>query len=59
MRNPPTPIERMKGSGMKSNNANPIATVAPEKMTARPAVAIVRRIASSLEPPASSSSRNR
>jgi hypothetical protein len=47
MRKPPTPIERMKGRGMKSRSASPIATVAPEKTTARPAVAIVLTIASS------------
>ena len=35
----------MNGSGMKSSSASPIATVAPEKTTARPAVAIVRTIA--------------
>jgi hypothetical protein len=49
----------MNGSGMKSSNASPIATVAPEKTTARPAVCIVRTIASSFDPPRSSSSRKR
>ena len=43
------PIERMNGEGMKSSSASPIATVAPENSTARPAVAIVRTIASSFE----------
>ena len=38
---PPTPIERMNGSGMKTRSARPIATVSPENSVARPAVAIV------------------
>ena len=59
MRKPPTPIERMNGIGIASSSASPIATVAPEKITARPAVAIVRTIASSTEPGRSSSSRKR
>jgi hypothetical protein len=59
IRKPPIPIERMNGEGMKSSSASPIATVAPEKRTARPAVAIVRTTASSEEPSPSSSSRNR
>ncbi len=59
IRKPPTPIERMNGSGMKSNTASPIATAAPEKTTARPAVSIVRTIASSLDSPRASSSRKR
>jgi hypothetical protein len=59
IRNPPIPIERMNGEGMKSSSASPIATVAPEKTTARPAVAIVRTTASSLGPPRASSSRKR
>ena len=53
------PIERMNGEGMKSSSASPIATVAPEKTTARPAVSIVRTIASSFEPLRSTSSRKR
>jgi hypothetical protein len=48
----------MNGSGMKSSSASPIATVAPEKITARPAVCIVRTIASSTSR-LRSSSRNR
>ena len=47
MKKPATPSERMNGIGMKSRSASPIATVAPEKITARPAVAIVRSTASS------------
>ena len=39
---PPTPIERMKGRGMRTRSARPIATVMPEKIVARPAVAMVR-----------------
>ena len=53
------PIERMNGEGMKSSSASPIATVAPENTTARPAVSIVRMIASSFEPLRSTSSRKR
>ncbi len=59
MRKPPTPIERMNGIGIASRSASPIATVAPEKITARPAVAIVRTIASSTDPGRSSSSLKR
>ena len=53
------PIERMNGIGIAISSASPMATVAPEKMTALPAVAIVRTIASSTEPGRSSSSRKR
>ena len=49
----------MNGEGMNSSSASPIATVAPEKITARPAVAIVRTIASSFEPGRLNSSRKR
>jgi hypothetical protein len=59
IKKPPTPIERMKGIGIARSSARPIATVAPEKITARPAVAIVRTMASSTEPGRSSSSRKR
>ena len=59
IRKPPTPIERMNGTGMKRSRARPIATVAPEKITARPAVAIVRTIASSVLSARPSSSRKR
>ena len=58
-RNPASPIERMKGTGMKSSMARPIATVPPEKTTARPAVSIVRTIAWSRPSPCASSSRKR
>ena len=58
-RTPPTPIERMNGTGMKRSTASPIATASPEKTTARPAVSIVRTTASSVESPRSSSSRKR
>jgi len=58
IRKPPTPIDRTNGSGMKSSTASPIATVAPEKTTARPAVCIVRTIASSTSPGRRSSSLN-
>ncbi len=57
--NPPTPIARMNGNGMNSSRASPIATVPPEKITARPAVRIVRTTASSTVGPRASSSRKR
>ena len=53
------PSERTNGTGTKSSSASPIATVAPEKSTERPAVAIVRTIAPSVSGDAASSSRNR
>ena len=53
----PKPKPRMNGSGMKNKTARPIATAVPLKTTARPAVAIVRAMASSAERPARSSSR--
>jgi hypothetical protein len=39
---PPTPMERMNGSGISTSSASPIATVRPEKIVARPAVTMVR-----------------
>jgi hypothetical protein len=54
-RRPPTPIERMKGRGMNTSSARPTATVSPEKIVARPAVAIVRSSAWSASPWSSSS----
>ena len=59
MKKPATPSERMNGTGIAIRSASPIATVAPEKTTARPAVAIVRTTASSTSSPRRSSSRNR
>ena len=56
---PPTPIERMKGSGMNTSSASPIATVAPENSVARPAVAIVVRSAACGSSVWPSSSRKR
>ncbi len=53
------PIERMNGSGMSTRQARPIATVAPEKSTACPAVRIVVRSASRSSAPPTSSSRKR
>jgi hypothetical protein len=44
---------------MKINSASPIATVAPEKITARPAVCIVRTTTAWTSPPRANSSRNR
>ena len=52
-------MERMNGMGIASSSASPMATVAPEKTTALPAVAIVLTIASSTEPGRSSSSLKR
>ena len=57
MTRPPMPKPRMKGSGMKSISASPIPTADPEKTTARPAVSIVRTIASTFDPAFWSSSR--
>ncbi len=48
MSRPPMPIERMNGSGIRTSMASPMATVAPEKSTARPAVFIVVRSAVAL-----------
>lgn len=56
---PPRPMDCMKGSGMKTRSASPMATVSPEKSVARPAVAIVRWSASWGSRPAPSSSRKR
>jgi hypothetical protein len=54
---PARPKPRMNGNGMNSMSASPIATAVPLKTTARPAVAIVRTMASSWESPFCSSSR--
>jgi hypothetical protein len=59
IRKPPTPIERTNGIGIATSSASPIATVAPEKITARPAVLIVATTASSFGFPCASSSRKR
>ena len=56
---PPAPIERMKGSGIASSAASPIATVMPENSVARPAVDIVVSSASWTSLPPLSSSRKR
>jgi hypothetical protein len=48
----------MNGSGMKTSRASPIATTPPENSVARPAVAIVVRIASCVSSVRASSSRN-
>ena len=50
---------RVSTIGGISNAANPTSTVAPEVMTAMPAVASVRRAASWRRAPRLSSSRNR
>ena len=56
---PPSPIERMNGSGRITMLTRPIATVEPETITERPACCIVSTIASSVERPLAISSRNR
>ena len=56
---PPIPIERMNGSGSKTMLTSPTATVEPETITERPACCIVVAIASSVDWPCRSSSRNR
>ena len=59
MRNPAMPIRRMNGRGSATSVSKPIATAAPEKSTARPAVSMVRTIASSVSSVRVSSSRKR
>ena len=54
---PPTPIERMNGSGMNTSSARPTATVIPENSVARPAVAIVVCSAACASEVSASSSR--
>ena len=49
----------MNGSGTRISIARPVATIAPEKTTARPAVSIVRITASARSSPRSSSSNER
>ena len=56
---PPMPIDRMNGSGSSTMLSRPTATVEPETITERPACCIVATIASSVEFPCRSSSRNR
>ena len=56
---PPSPIERMNGSGRMIMLSRPIATVEPDTITDRPACVIVSTSASSVERPAASSSRKR
>ena len=56
---PPTPIERMNGSGMNTSSASPTATVRPLNSVARPAVAIVVRSAVGTSSSCASSSRKR
>ena len=53
------PSERMNGTGITTSSDRPTATLAPENSAARPAVAIVRTIASSTESVRASSSRKR
>ena len=56
---PPIPTLRRNGSGSATSASRPIATVVPEKTTARPAVSIARTIASSPSCPWARSSRQR
>ena len=55
----PTPIDCMKGTGIRISSARPTPTVMPEKSVARPAVTIVRSSASCGSSLRASSSRNR
>ena len=54
---PATPIERISGSGRKTSDSRPMATVEPETITERPACVIVSTIADSTSRPSRSSSR--
>ena len=56
---PATPIERISGSGRKTSDSRPMATVEPETITERPACVIVSTIADSTSRPSRSSSRKR
>ena len=56
---PPIPIERMNGSGRKTIESRPTATVEPDTITERPAWVIVSTIAVSTSEPSRSSSRKR
>ena len=56
---PAIPIERAKPSGKTVSVASATATVAAEKATVRPAVAIVARTAARGSAPPASSSRKR
>ena len=56
---PPSPIERMNGSGRISMLTSPIATVVPETITDRPACCMVSTSASSTLSPLAISSLNR
>ena len=56
---PPIPIERMKGSGSRTIESSPTATVDPETITDRPAWVTVSTSAVSTSSPSRSSSRNR
>ena len=56
---PPSPIERMNGSGRMTIDSRPTATVEPETITDRPACVIVSTSADSTSLPSRSSSRKR
>ena len=56
---PASPTLRVSTSGVKTRAANPMATVAPEMITARPAVASIRRTAVPASRERASSSRKR
>ncbi len=58
-RSPPVPTERVSCSGTTSSAASPTITVAPDVITACPAVRIVAIAASCGALPLCSSSRNR
>ena len=56
---PPSPIERMNGSGRITIESRPTATVEPETITDRPACVIVSTSAVSTSSPSRSSSLKR
>ena len=56
---PAYPMELRKRAGKRMRPVKQMASASPEKATVRPAVAVVRRTASSTSDPAASSSRNR
>ncbi len=56
---PPIPIERMNGSGSRTIDRSPTATVEPETTTERPAWVIVSTSAVSTSSPSRNSSRKR
>jgi hypothetical protein len=56
---PPIPVLRSPGTGSTTRDTRPIATVSPERSTARPAVSTARITAEALSRPRARSSRQR